>query len=72
MVNAAQPLTIHSYLREGERVGVARGRLAGCVGILDRVNARRGRLIVNVDVFGKSVSIELDIGDVDATPGSSL
>jgi transcription termination/antitermination protein NusG len=70
MLSAAQPLTIHSYLKEGERVRVTRGPLAGCTGILDRVNARRGRLIVNVDIFGKSVSVQLDIEDVEAaTPG---
>ena len=65
MINAAQPLTIHSYLKEGEMVQVARGPFAGCIGILDRLNAKRGRLVLNVNIFGKSISVELDIEDVE-------
>jgi transcription antitermination factor NusG len=34
-------------------------------GLLDGLNARKGRLVVNVDIFGKSVSVELDIEDVE-------
>ncbi len=64
---------IHSYLKEGARVRVVRGPLTGCTGVLDRVNARRGRLVVNLNIFGKSVSVELDIEDVEAArPGKSL
>jgi len=65
MLNAAQPLTIHSYLKEGEQVKVIRGFLAGCVGILDRVDPKKGRLVVNLHIFRKSVSTELDIEDVE-------
>ncbi len=70
MTNAALPLTVYSFLKEGEPVKVVRGPLAGCVGILDRVNAKRGRLVVNVSVFGKSVSVELDIEDVETVANS--
>jgi transcription antitermination factor NusG len=68
MVSAAQPLAIHSYLTEGERVKVVRGPLAGCIGILQRLDYRRGRLIVSLPILGKSVSTELDIEDVEPTP----
>jgi transcription antitermination factor NusG len=63
MISPAQPLTVYSYLKEGEPVRVVRGPLAGCTGILERINARRGRLVVNVNIFGR-VSVELDIEDV--------
>ncbi|MGA2937143.1 MAG: UpxY family transcription antiterminator [Syntrophobacteraceae bacterium] len=65
MTNAALPLTIYSFLKEGESVKVVRGPLAGCVGILDRVDPKKGRLVVNLDIFRKCVSAELDIEDVE-------
>jgi transcription antitermination factor NusG len=39
---------------------------------LDRLNAKRGRLVVNVVIFGKSVSVELDIEDVEPAVHSKL
>lgn len=32
------------------------------------MNAKRGRFTVNVNIFGKSVSVELDIEDVESSP----
>jgi len=32
---------------------------------LKRLDAKRGRLVVNVDIFGKSVSVEFDLEDVE-------
>ncbi len=69
MTNAALPLMVYSFLKEGEPVRVVRGPLAGCTGVLDRVNAKRGRLVVNMHVFGKSVSVELDLEDVEPDNG---
>ncbi len=65
VINSAQPLSTHSYLKEGDWVQVVRGPLAGCVGILNRLDAKRGRLIVSVDIIKKSVGVELDIEDVE-------
>jgi transcription antitermination factor NusG len=65
MVNSVQPLEIHPYLREGNWVHVVRGPLTGCIGILNRVDPKRGRLIVSIDIIRKSVSVELDLEDVE-------
>jgi transcriptional antiterminator NusG len=67
VIDSVQPLKIHPYLREGEWVHVVRGPLAGCVGILNRVDPRKGRLIVSVDIIKKSVCVELDLEDVEPT-----
>jgi transcription antitermination factor NusG len=72
MINAAQPLTIHSYLKEGERVQVVRGPLAGCVGILERLDPKKGRLSVSLEIFKKSVSVELDIEDVEVVTNNAF
>jgi len=65
IVNSIQPLEIHPYLRQGDWVHVVRGPLAGCIGILNRVDPKKGRLIVSVDIIKKSVSVELDLEDVE-------
>jgi len=65
MINSIQPLEIHPYLRQGDWVHVVRGPLAGCIGILNRVDPKKGRLIVSVDIIKKSVSVELDLEDVE-------
>ena len=67
MVNAIRPIEIHPYLRQGDWVHVVRGPLAGCIGILNRVDPHKGRLIVSVDIIKKSVSVELDLEDVEPT-----
>ncbi len=67
MINAIQPIEIHPYLRQGDWVHVVRGPLAGCIGILNRVDPHKGRLIVSVDIIKKSVSVELDLEDVEPT-----
>ena len=67
IINSTQPLKIHTYLKEGEWIRVARGPLAGCIGILSRLDLKKGRLIVSVDIIKKSVSVELDVEDVEPT-----
>ncbi len=68
MINSTQPLKSHAYLKEGEWVHVVRGPLGGCIGILNRIDHKRGRLIVSLDIIKKSVSVELDVEDVEPTP----
>src|SRR5208337_5192913 len=65
MVSAAQPLTIYAGLKEGEPGRVVRGPLAGCVGSLERIDHKKGRLIVRMDIIGQSVSVELNIEDCE-------
>ncbi len=68
VINSIQPLEIHPYLRHGDWVHVVRGPLVGCIGILNRVDPQKGRLIVSIDIIKKSVSVELDLEDVESTP----
>lgn len=63
MQGAAQPFSIHDYLHEGDKVTVVRGPLVGCTGVLSRLDEKKGRLIVNVDILGKSISVEINIED---------
>jgi transcription antitermination factor NusG len=65
LIQSTMPLQVQSYLKEGDGVRVMRGPLAGCVGILKRTDPKRGRLIVSVDIIKQSVSVELDLEDVD-------
>ncbi len=65
MASAAQPLSLHQYLKEGDWVQVVRGPLTGCIGILNRLDHKRGRLVVSVDIIKKSVAVELDTEDVE-------
>ena len=67
LLRSPDPLTLNPYLKEGNWVRVVRGPLAGCMGILLRHNPKKGRLIVSVDMICKSVSVELDVEDVEAT-----
>jgi len=68
LIGSTQPLSQHDYLNEGDWVQVVRGPLAGCIGILSRVDRKKGRLVVGVDIIKKSVSVELDTEDVEPIP----
>lgn len=50
----------HPYLREGQRVRIAHGPLAGIEGILVRTRPKQGILVLSVDVLQQSVSVEVD------------
>jgi len=65
MIKSTQPLKLHPYLKEGDWAHGVRGPLAGCIGILKRLDPKRGRLILSVDIIRKSVSVELDLEDVE-------
>lgn len=66
ILGASQSIELHPYLKEGECVRVVRGPLNGCVGILKRHSPKQGRLVVRVDCIQRSVSVELDVEDVEA------
>lgn len=53
----------HPFLREGMRVEVIRGPLAGVQGILLR-KADRCRLVIAVNVIKQAASVEIDAADV--------
>jgi transcription termination/antitermination protein NusG len=69
MLQSPQTLAPHPYLKKGDWVRVVRGYLAGCAGILIRHNPKKGRLVVSIDIIQQSVSLELDVEDVESLPG---
>jgi transcription antitermination factor NusG len=66
VLQSKSPLALNPYLKEGNYVRVIRGPLAGCTGILLRQHPNKGRLVVSVDMICRSVSVELDVEDVEA------
>jgi transcriptional antiterminator NusG len=50
----------HPYLREGQRVRIARGPLADVEGVLVRDNANKGLLVISIEMLRRSVAVELD------------
>ena len=50
----------HSYLREGHRVRIIQGPLAGVEGILVHSNPHKGLLVVSVELLQRSVAVEVD------------
>ena len=64
LLTEVKDLTVHPYLNEGDWVQVVRGPLTGCVGILVRLNPKKGKLVINVDVIRQAASVELDMEDV--------
>src|SRR6185295_14520609 len=53
-----------SFLREGQRVRVTRGPLAGIEGIHMQTDAAKGLLVLSVDLVRQSVAVIVDGTDV--------
>jgi len=66
VVRAHVPAQPHSYLREGQRVRIARGPLAGVEGILLQVKSTKGVLLLSVELLRRSVTVEVDCTTVVA------
>ena len=68
---AVQP---YPHLREGQRVRIEAGPLAGLEGLLVRSKPQRGLLVLSVDLLRQSVAVEVDctvvtpIGDPSPAP----
>jgi transcriptional antiterminator NusG len=54
----------HAYLKEGQRVRIARGPLEGIEGMLVHARARKGLLVISVHVLRRSVAVVVDCTDV--------
>jgi transcriptional antiterminator NusG len=54
------PVLPHPHLREGQRVRINAGPLAGVEGYFVRSRPHRGLLVLSVDLLSKSVSVEVD------------
>jgi transcription antitermination factor NusG len=58
--NARLPALPHPYLREGQRVRVTGGVLAGAEGIMVRRKLNKGLLVLSIHLLQRSVAVELD------------
>jgi transcription antitermination factor NusG len=54
----------HPHLREGQRVRIEQGPLAGIEGLLVRSRPNRGLLVLSVNLLRQSVAVEVDCTSV--------
>ncbi len=64
-VDAQLPLDPYPYLKEGERVRIKRGPLAGALGILVQ-KLERHYLVLSIDILQRSTAITVEATDVEA------
>lgn len=56
----------HAHLQKGDRVRVLEGPLMGVEGIFVQDRASKGRLVVSMNMLGRSVSVDVDNAAVEA------
>jgi transcription antitermination factor NusG len=59
-----------AHLHGGEPVRVLAGPLAGVEGMFVHEKPSKGRLVVSVDMLGRSIAVEMDASDVEPCRGS--
>jgi len=60
VVGAQLPAQPHPYLREGQRVRITQGPLADLEGILVQTKPDKGLLVLSINLFQRSVAVEID------------
>lgn len=60
VVNAEVPVFAHESLSQGDRVEVIEGPLCGLEGIFVQDKTTKGRLVLNVELLGRSVAVEVE------------
>ena len=60
VVQAQLPALPYPYLREGQRVRITKGPLAGVEGILVHTKPNKGLLVLSIELFQRSVAVEVD------------
>ena len=60
----------HAHLRRGQHVRVLDGPLAGLEGMFVNDKPSKGRLVVSVNMLGRSIAVEMDGADVEACPAA--
>jgi len=60
VLDTGLPILEHSFLKEGHRVRITQGPLAGVEGILVHNNPNKGLLVVSVELLHRSVAVEID------------
>jgi transcription termination/antitermination protein NusG len=64
VVEAHVPAFAHPHLKEGRRVRIEGGPLAGVEGVLLRVRPDKGLLVLSIDMLQRSVAVEVDCSQV--------
>jgi transcription antitermination factor NusG len=64
VVNSDLMVLPHPYLREGQRVRIEAGPLAGVEGLFVRSRPNRGLLVLSVNLVHQSVAVEVDCTSV--------
>ena len=54
------PVLPHPYLKEGQRVRITYGPLAGVEGVFVQSNAAKGMVILSVDLLQRSLAVEVE------------
>ena len=57
---ARLPAFPHPYLRQGDRVRITEGPLVDVEGLLVRLNAKKGVLLLSVHLLQRSIAVEVD------------
>lgn len=60
LLDARLPALPHPYLREGQRVRIRQGPLAGVEGLLVRIKPNKGFLVLSINLLQRSVAVEVD------------
>jgi transcription antitermination factor NusG len=60
VVDSEVPVFAHEHLAHGDRVEVVAGPLTGLEGLFVQDRLAKGRLVVSVDLLGRSVAVEVD------------
>ncbi len=60
VVQAHLPALPYPYLREGQRVRITEGPLTGVEGILVHTKPNKGLLVLSIELFQRSVAVEVD------------
>ena len=67
MVSTDQDIVTGRRLRQGDRVMVVDGPMAGVVGTFVRYRGQ-GRVVVNIEALGQYAAVEVDIAHVEPVP----
>ena len=60
IVDAEVPVFAHQHLAHGDRVEVVEGPLTGLEGFFEHDKPSKGRLVLTVDLLGRSVAVEVN------------
>ena len=65
VIQSKHPILAHPYLREGQKVRITCGVLAGVEGILLRTNDEKGLLVLLVNLLQRGLAVEVDCTAVE-------